>query len=252
MKDSETGLKPATERSLEISLSGKIPTASKGNGAATLHDGLLQRLRQMIVEGDLACGTRIPERVLCERFKISRTPLREALKVLAWEGFIDLTPNRGATVSRVTIEEIDEVFPVMGAIEALSGEFACKNITDDQFAEIRAFHYQMVLHFQRGELPEYFRLNQAIHGKIVEAAGNATLANIYRALGGRIRRARYMANMTKARWAEAMEEHELILQALEDRNGAGLADILNEHLRKKCEAVKEALLAEETGQAAEG
>ena len=252
MIDPEVGLKLAADLVPETTGFNEQPIDSSSKGAATLHDGLVERLRQMIVEGNLAPGARIPERVLCERFKISRTPLREALKVLAWEGFIELTPNRGATVSRVTMEEIDEVFPVMGAIEALSGKLACRRITNEQLAEIRAFHFQMVLHYQRNELPEYFRLNQTIHEKIMEAADNSTLANVYRGLAGRVRRARYMANMTKARWSEALEEHKLILKALEDRNGEALAEILNEHLRKKCDAVKDALLAEDAGQAAEG
>lgn len=240
MKDTDSGAEPAIE------------TGSSAAGGATLHDGLVRRLRQIIVEGDLLPGQRIPERVLCERFKISRTPLREALKVLAWEGFIDLTPNRGATVSQVTVEEVDEVFPVIGAIEALSGELACERITEEQLAEIKALHYQMVLHFQREELPEYFRLNQKIHEKIMEAANNKALATVYRGLAGRIRRARYIANMSRSRWAKAAEEHEAILEALERRDGTALARILKEHLRNKCDTVKEALLAEQTVTAAQG
>lgn len=211
---------------------------------ATLHDELVGRLRDLIIEGDLAPGTKIPERRLCERFGVSRTPLREALKVLASEGLLDLSPNRGATVARLTVADLDEMFPVMGALEALAGNLACARIADEEIAEIRALHYQMVLHHTRRELPQYFRLNQRIHQCIMAAADNRTLSRMYAGLSGRIRRARYMANMTQERWDRAVEEHEAILDALSRRDGARLGRILQEHLHNKGETVKESLLAE--------
>ena len=207
----------------------------------TLHDELVARLRDMIIEGELAPGIRVPERALCERFSVSRTPLREALKVLASEGLLDLLRNRGATVSRLTQADLDEMFPVMGALEALAGELACARITDEQIAEVRALHYQMVLHYTRKELPQYFRLNQQIHELIMNAAGNATLTRMYQGLSGRIRRARYLANMSKARWDQAVEEHEAILLALSQRDAARLSRILKQHLQNKGETVKESL-----------
>jgi DNA-binding GntR family transcriptional regulator len=217
-----------------------------------LHDRLVARLRDLIIEGELAPGTRVPERELCARFQVSRTPLREALKVLAADGLVQLTPNRGARVAALTVADVEEMFPVMGALEALAGELAVSRITEEGLAEVRALHYQMVLHHKRAELAAYFRLNQQIHEKILEAAGNATLAALYRGLAGRIRRARYLANMSIRRWARAVEEHEAILAALEARDGARLGAILKDHLKNKCETVKEGLLAEgrEGGQTA--
>lgn len=211
-----------------------------------LHEETVHRLRELIVAGDLKAGERVPERVLCERFGISRTPLREALKVLASEGLVELLPNRGARVAKLTIEDIDEMFPVMAALEALAGELACLRISDEGIAEIRALHYQMALHHTRRELDDYFRLNQKIHEKILEAAGNPTLSTLYRSLSGRIRRARYLANISRARWDKAMAEHELILDALTRRDGAALARILRQHLMNKCEALKESIAALET------
>jgi DNA-binding GntR family transcriptional regulator len=212
---------------------------------ASLHDELVARLRDMIVEGELAPGARVPERMLSERFGVSRTPLREALKVLASEGLIELLPYRGATVSRLTLHDIEEMFPVMGALEALAGELACANVTEIELAEIRALHYAMMLSYRRGDLSSYFRDNQAIHEKILEAARNPTLSALHRSLAGRIRRARYMANMSKARWDKAVAEHELILEALEAHDGARLAKLLKQHLANKCETVKDSLLAEQ-------
>jgi DNA-binding GntR family transcriptional regulator len=212
-------------------------------GRASLHDEVVERLRDLIVEGALEPGARVPERELCARFAVSRTPLREALKVLASEGLLELLPHRGAQVTRLTAADLDELFPVMGALEALAGELACAQITEAELAEIRALHYQMALHATRGELADYFRLNQRIHEAIMEAARNPTLARLYRGLAGRVRRARYLANMSKPRWDQAVGEHEAILEALEKRDGAALGRVLKAHLRNKCETVKESFLA---------
>jgi len=209
----------------------------------SLHDEVVSRLRDLIVGGELPSGTRINERLLCERFAISRTPLREALKVLASEGLVELTPNRGATVADFTVDDVDEMFPVMGALEALAGELACARVTEAELAEIRALHYRMLAHYQKGELLDYFHLNQKIHEQILAAARNPTLSGIYRSLAGRVSPARYRANMSRARWAQAVEEHEKILRALENRNAVDLSRLLKEHLANKRDTVREAMFA---------
>lgn len=207
-------------------------------GQTTLHEDVANKLRDLIFDGELKDDTRIPEKLLCERFGISRTPLREALKVLAREGLIFLLPNRGARVARLKPSDIDEVFPVMGALEAVAGETACRFITEEGIAEVRALHYQMALHHTRGERSEYFKLNQQIHEKILEAAENPTLTQVYKGLSLRIRRARYMANIPRERWDQAMQEHEVILEALSARDGARLGELLKTHLLNKSEVVK--------------
>lgn len=208
---------------------------------ATLHNELSERIRTMIFSGELQGGDRVPEQKLCDIFGVSRTPLREALKVLGGEGLLTLEPNRGARVATLSEEDIDEIFPVMGALEALSGELACKHLTDNEFAEIRALHYQMALHHTRGELQPYFALNQQIHQTIMRAAHNPTLEAQHNSLAGRIRIARYRSNMSQQRWDKAMDEHEEILAALKARDGARLSVILRQHIENKRETVKAAI-----------
>jgi DNA-binding GntR family transcriptional regulator len=211
----------------------------------SLHQEVVGRIREMIFEGALAAGERVPEKALCQRLAVSRTPLREALKVLASEGLVDLLPNRGARIATLTVEAVDEMFPVMGALEAVAGELACARITDVEIDEVRALHYQMAIHHKKAELKEYFALNQRIHGKILDAAGNPTLGAIYGALRGRIRMARYLANLSRERWNQAMAEHEQILEALAKRDGGNLSKVLRQHLRNTCETVKEVIRAGE-------
>ena len=205
----------------------------------SLHDELVDRLYELIVDGSLAAGNKVPERELCETFGVSRTPMREALKVLAAEGLVSLEPNRGAWVTQISLDELEEVFPVMGVLEALSGELACQRITDAEVDHIRGLHQQMAAHYEARNRPEYFQANQRIHEAILTAAGNKTLAQQYRALAARMRRARYLANMSDTRWKKSLEEHEEILHALEKRDGEALARILKDHLANKFQTVRE-------------
>lgn len=206
-----------------------------------LHNELVDRLRHMIVEGDLAPGEKLSEKDLCSQFGVSRTPLREAMKVLASEGLVQLTPNRGGTVAKLTLADLDEAFPIMGALEALSGELACQHITDAELRRVKDLHERMVRTHENGALRDYFKLNEQIHQMILDAARNPTLAQMQLSLSGRVRRARYLANMTPGRWAEAVAEHTRILEALSARDGKRLAVILKEHLANKLQTVKDAL-----------
>jgi DNA-binding GntR family transcriptional regulator len=209
--------------------------ADAGREESSLHGEILARLRDYIVEGNIPDGGRVPERQLCAMFGISRTPLREALKVLASEGLVDLLPNRGARVRQLSEHELGELFDVMGGLEALAGRLACENITDGEIAEIERLHYEMYGFYLHRDMHGYFQINQLIHQKIVEASRNAALLATYANFAGRIRRIRYSANFARKRerWGEAMREHEMILDALRRRAGSELSDILFQHLRNK-------------------
>lgn len=204
---------------------------------ASRHEMLLAGLRAMIAEGELTPGARVPEPLLCERFGVSRTPLREALKVLAAEGLIDLLPNRGARIARLTAADAEAVLQVVGALEALAGELACARLDAAALAELRALHYQMLAHRLRDELAGYYQINRRIHESIVAAAGNPVLATLYHGLSGRVQRVRYLAPMSAEQWDRALVEHEEILTALEARDARGLGEILRRHLDHKTDDV---------------
>ncbi len=209
-----------------------------------LHEEVVDQLRDLIVQGQLAPGSRLNERVLTAQLGISRTPLREALKLLATEGLVELLPNRGAIVAMIDPARLAEALHVMGALESLAGELACANATPETIAEIRALHYEMLAMHARRDLAGYFKYNQAIHLKIVEASGNSVLANTYRQLNANVRRARYMANLSKERWDAAVREHEEILAALGARDAVRLKALLRDHLAAKLAAVTGALAAQ--------
>src|SRR6202035_1974324 len=137
-----------------------------------MHDEVVSRLRHTLTEGEIPPGARIPERELCGSLGVSRTPLREALKVLAAEGLVVLQPNRGASIACITPTEIDELFPIMGALEALAGECACNRMTDGDMLKIRALHGSMVHHYRSGDPATASKLGRMVHESIVELAAN--------------------------------------------------------------------------------
>jgi DNA-binding GntR family transcriptional regulator len=209
-----------------------------------LHEEVVSRLREILLEGEIPPGARIPERDLCTKLEISRTPLREALKVLAAEGLVLLLPNRGARAARLTDKDVHDLFEVCQGLEALAGELACERISDAQLKDIAIAHAAMVRHFRDGDLVQYYRRNRQIHEAIVAAAANPVLSALYDSVTARIRRARYVTPMTPARWALAVQEHEGILNALTRRDGVGLAHILHAHLRNKRQEIIQAGFAE--------
>jgi DNA-binding GntR family transcriptional regulator len=203
-----------------------------------MHIEVTGRLRDMIIEGELAPGARVPEQKLCAQLAISRTPLREAFKALAAEGLLELLPNRGAIVAQLTVEDAEEIFQVLGALEVLAATLAVARISDAELAEIAARHFTMVAHYKRGDLMAYFKVNQAIHEAIVAASHNKVLTQTYRTLNARIARARYMSNLKAVRWEAAVREHEEILAALTARDVGRLTVLMRDHLRTGWELVK--------------
>lgn len=188
------------------------------------------RLRQMIVAGDLAPGQRISEREIGEQLDgLSRTPLREAFKMLAAEGLVTISPNRGATVTALSMAEVEDTIELLIGLEGIAALAACEHISEAQFAQIDELHQRMCAAYRDEQLMEYFELNQAIHQRIVDGAGNRVLSRIYAAECARIRRYRYAGNRRHERWERALAEHQQLLGALRERNGPLLRELLCAH-----------------------
>ncbi|MFC3285722.1 GntR family transcriptional regulator [Litchfieldella rifensis] len=210
----------------------------------TLYEAVTERLREMVLEGELEPGSRISEKQLCEAFEVSPTPLRQALKVLASEGLVELLPNRGAKVTKVDPQEVSDLFEVMAVLEGLSGKLLATRATDAEIAEIRALHERMMAHFRDNQRHEYFQLNQAIHRRLSEIAGNRVLLELETSLTLKITRARYAANMQLGRWEESAKEHEYFVEALERRDAQALSEAMSLHMRKTGNAVLHGLQQE--------
>ena len=214
----------------------------------TLHDEVVEGLRTMLVEGRIPPGAKLNERELCALLRVSRTPLREAIKRMAAEGLVDLLPNRGAVAVKLSEADILHTFEVLAELEGISGELAAQRITAAGIAEIKALHYEMLASFARKDLHDYYRLNALIHAAINHAANNPVLEKIYREINARVQSLRFRTNQNEAKWKHAVTEHEQILVALETRDAAGLRALLVEHLVRKRNAVLEVMRAAELPQ----
>ena len=186
-------------------------------------------VRDMIVQDELEPGERIREAHLAERLNVSRTPLREALKVLATEGLVELLPHRGAVVANPTAKEVRDMLRLIGALEALAGEIAAETASDDEIAEIRALHHEMLAAYARKNRLDYFKLNQKIHLSIIAASRNAALIETHARINARLHRVRYRSNLRTPKWSTAIEQHEAILAALEARSPETLSGLLRIH-----------------------
>ncbi|KRI00304.1 GntR family transcriptional regulator [Curvibacter sp. PAE-UM] len=204
-----------------------------------LHGQVTQRLRLLLVEGQIAPGAKLNERQLCEQMKVSRTPLREAIKTLAAEGLVELLPNRGAIAVELGEDDILNTFEVMAGLEGLSGELAAQRITPEELAEIEALHYEMKAAYTRRDLSAYYRLNAAIHRAFNAAARNPVLTATYQQVNARLQALRFRSNQDGEKWARAMQEHDRMIEALQKRDGAALRTELVAHLGHKRDVVVE-------------
>ncbi|HET7729314.1 MAG TPA: GntR family transcriptional regulator [Usitatibacter sp.] len=215
-----------------------------------LHDRVAVRLRDMLVEGRIAPGAKLNERELAERLRVSRTPLREAIKMLATEGLVDLLPNRGAVAVRLGEDDVVHAFEVLAELEGLSGQLAAARVTDAERAEIRARHYEMLACHARGDLSGYYRLNAMIHAAINDAARNPMLRKTYTAINARVQCLRFRTNQDARKWKSAVDEHERMVEALDARDAGGLRSVLVAHLQRKRDTILDLLRSGEAYPAA--
>jgi len=173
---------------------------------SVLHQQAGARLRRLIVEGAIAPGAKLNERELAERLKVSRTPLREAIRMLSAEGLVDLLPHRGAVAAELPPQAIADTFEVIACLEGQSGELAAERITEAELSEIRALHYEMLAAHARRDLPTYYLLNAAIHDHINAAARNPVLTRTYRTVNARLQALRFRSPGTKSALLRARQE----------------------------------------------
>jgi DNA-binding GntR family transcriptional regulator len=217
---------------------------------AALHEQVAQRLRQMLVEGRIAPGAKLNERELSELLNVSRTPLREAIKMLAAEGLVELLPHRGAIAVSLGEADILNTFEVMAGLEGMTGELAAQRITPAELAEIQAMQFEMMATYTRRDLSGYYQLNARIHAAISAAAKNPVLSQVYQQVNARLQALRFRSNQDGEKWKRAVKEHEKMIEALAAHDGAAMREVLQAHLRNKRDVVLEQLREEAKKQGA--
>ena len=207
----------------------------------TLHNVVVSRIRDMIIEGQLPAGVRIHEGQLGLQLGVSRTPLREALKVLATEGLVELIPSRGATVRKLTVKDAKDMLTVLSSLEALAGPMTCQNASDAEIQEVRRLHDEMLTYYKARDRLPYFKRNQLIHSYLISLSGNESLALVHDILQTRMKRIRFIGDQTDESWAAAVRDHEEMIAALEARDSERLSSAMVEHLAGTWERIQHAI-----------
>lgn len=206
-----------------------------------LQEEVASRLRDLITQGTIPAGARINEVVLGAQLGVSRTPLREAVRMLAGEGLVELVPARGAVVRKLSVKDVADGLVVLKSMEELAGRLACAHATDAGIEGVAAMHGAMMERYAERDRLAYFKLNQAIHSGIVALSDNATLSWMHEVIQARMKHIRFIGNAEPEKWAGAVEEHEEMLHALRARDGDALARVLGLHLDRTLDRVRSLL-----------
>jgi DNA-binding GntR family transcriptional regulator len=204
----------------------------------SLHEQVALLLRDQIFEGRLPPGSFIDEGALCESLKISRTPLREALKVLAAEGLVRHEPRRGSFVNQVTEQDLDDIFPVIALLEGRCAFEAARNANDADIAALDVLHERLKQHAKARRINDYYATNFAIHEAIITLADNRWLAQVIADLRKILKLARLQQLRAPGRLEQSLGEHLAIYAALRARDCEGADAAMRVHLTRQREALR--------------
>ena len=205
----------------------------------SLHDAVATQLRDRIFAGQLPPGSFLDEASLAEQMHISRTPLREALKVLTAEGLVRHEPRRGCFVNQVTEQDLDDIFPVLALLEGRCAFEAALNAGDTDLQALEALHDKLNRHARARRITEYYAANFAIHDAIITLADNRGLAQVIGDLRKIVKLARLQQLHAPGRLDESLAEHMAIFAALRARDAQGADAAMRTHLTRQREALRE-------------
>ena len=205
----------------------------------SLHHQVADTLREQIFAGVLAPGSFLDEVALCEGLEISRTPLREALKVLTSEGLLRHEPRRGCFVNEVTEQDLDDIFPVIALLEGRCAFEAARNATDADLLELGVLHDRLNSHAKAKRINDYYAVNFAIHEAIISLANNRWLAQSIADLRKILKLSRLQSLGAPGRLAQSLSEHMTVFAALKSRDSEGAEAAMRTHLTRQRDALRE-------------
>ena len=205
----------------------------------SLHDEVAAQLRERIFAGELAPGMFLDEVRLAEQMSISRTPLREALKVLTAEGLVRHEPRRGCFVNEVTEQDLDEIFPVIALLEGRCAYEAAQHATDADLAALEEMHQKLQRAAKGRRINDYYAANLAIHEAIITLAGNRWLAGVINDLRKILKLSRQQQLHAPGRLDQSLSEHLAVFAALKARDAEGAEAAMRTHLTRQREALRE-------------
>ncbi|WP_311221451.1 MULTISPECIES: GntR family transcriptional regulator [unclassified Acidovorax] len=205
----------------------------------SMHDGAAERLREQIFAGALVPGSFLDEAALCERLEISRTPLREALKVLVAEGLLRHEPRRGCFVAEITERDVDEIFPVIALLEGRAAHEATARAGDADIAALQVLHDRLSGHAAAGRITDYYETNYAIHEAFITLADNRWLAQVIGDMRKILRLARHQTLHVPGRLQQSLSEHLAVFDALKRHDSDAAEQAMRGHLMAQRDALRD-------------
>ncbi len=202
-----------------------------------LYQEVAERLRQRIFAHELPPGIRIDEQLLTVDYGISRTPLREALKVLAAEGLVTLRPRRGCFVTEISEQDLDEIFPVMAMLEGRCALEATHRAQAGEIAELEAIHRQLEFFASSNQIERFFEVNQKFHLRIQEMSGNRWLRQAIQDLRKVLKLTRLFSLSIEGRLQQSLAEHAAILAAIRAGDAMRAQTTMHDHILAGRQAV---------------
>ncbi len=202
-----------------------------------LYQEVAERLRQRIFAHELTPGTWIDEQKLAEQYGISRTPLREALKVLASEGMVELRPRRGCYVTEISQQDMDDIFPLMALLEGRCATEAVRRAKPADIGALKIIHEQLESAARDGRIDAFFESNQEFHRKIQELSGNRWLLSVIQDLRKVLKLSRMHSLSLEGRLQQSLDEHRMIMAALQAGDAGRAEKLMHDHLLSGREAL---------------
>lgn len=202
-----------------------------------LYQEVAERLRQRIFSHELPPGTWIDEQALAIDYGISRTPLREALKVLASEGLVTLKPRRGCYVTEISERDLDEIFPLMAMLEGRCAYEAAQKAKADDLARLEGIHALLEKHAAAGDKERFFEANQEFHRAVQELADNRWLLQVIQDLRKVLKLTRLHSLSLEGRLQQSLDEHRAIMAGFKARDAARAEKAMHDHLLSGREAL---------------
>ena len=205
---------------------------------SALYIEVTERLRSMIVNGTLDPGSWIDEQKLAEDLGVSRTPFREAMRILASEGLLRIEPRRGCYVNELTEKDLDEIFPLMAMLEGRCAFEAASHITDKDIVTLEKLHQKLEKFASLNRIDEYYATNREIHEAIQTLAGNRWLSEMVADLRRMLNLSRHRSLLVRGRIAESNEEHMAIFKALKNKDAQQAETLMKNHITRQRSALK--------------
>ncbi len=203
-----------------------------------LYQEVAARLRERIFRHEFSPGQWLDEQAIAQALGISRTPVREAIKVLAVEGLVTLAPGRGAFVTQISEKDLDDIFAILSLLEGHAARQAAERLTPEGAAALQAQHAALEAAFAAQDITAFFDANQAFHRLVQELADNPWLIDAIASLRQKVRLARHQSLFTRGRLQQSLTEHRALLAALLARDGPVAEKIMREHLMRGREAIR--------------